>query len=489
MRPACSPSTVSVGFICLAALFLGQHGCGGFSGPSDNTCDPNGQSCADGQVCEAFIGGESQCATPVVLRGAVIELVSGAPIEGALVQAVDANGTAVGTTGLSASDGTFSLSVPAVRDAEGNPVDGVYTLRVQAAYYQEFPTAIRPALPLDVASAELQDEGWLIESALTTIGLIRIPGDTSDLGSISGTVQADGNAGALIVASDGEEAFTSFSDSQGDYVIFNVSPGTYTVQGYAAGMQLEPAYATLEAGEDVSDVHLMQSNRPLNTISGNVQIVNAPGDAITSVVLSVESTFDEFTGRGKVPPGLRVWPVSGAFSINDIPDGRYVVLAAFENDDLVRDPDQTIGGTAVVRVELPDPTLGNEVNLPEGFKVTEALSVIRPGADRPESLANSTPTLEWEDDSSEDGYELRVFDAFGNLIWEDELGPTSGSATVAHAYAGSSLQMGMFYQFRVVSFRERSGVRTAISATEDLKGVFLYLPTQASSGRTSQQPQ
>jgi hypothetical protein len=33
----------------------------------------------------------------------------------------------------------------------------------------------------------------------------------------------------------------------------------------------------------------------------------------------------------------------------------------------------------------------------------------------------------------------------------------------------------MFYQFRATSFRERNGPRTAISRTEDLKGVFFHL--------------
>ncbi|UCG15477.1 MAG: hypothetical protein JSV19_09280 [Phycisphaerales bacterium] len=360
---------------------------------------------------------------------------------------------------------------------------------MQAAEYQEFPTAIRPALPLDVASAESQDEGWVVESALTTIGLIRIPGDTSGLGSISGIVQGELNAGALVVASDEQAAFTGFSDSEGNYVIFNVPSGSYTVQGYLAGIQLEAVTVSIEEGEDVSGVDLLQSSQPLSTVSGNVQIVNAPGGAMTSVVLCVESTFDDRTGRGKMPPGLRVGSVNGAFSIGDVPDGRYVVLAAFENDDLVRDPDQTIGGTEIVRIELPDPALGNEVNLPEGFKVTEALSVTRPGAEGPERVANSTPTLEWEDDSSEDGYEIRIFDAFGNLVWEDEIGPTTGSATVTHLYAGPSLQEGMFYQFRVTSFRAHTEVRTAISTTEDLKGVFFYLDAETSSGETEQQPE
>ena len=197
---------------------------------------------------------------------------------------------------------------------------------------------------------------------------------------------------------------------------------------------------------------------------------------MTSVVLAVESTFVEAAGRGTVPPGLRVGNVLTDFNIEGVPDGRYVVLAAFENDGLVRDPDQTIGGTQIVRIEVPDPGTGNVIELPEGFKVTGALAVVSPGADGPEEIFTTTPTLEWEDDSSEEGYELRVFDAFGNEIWSEEIGPVSGSATVAHTYAGPTLEPGMFYQFRATSFREKLGDRTPISTTEDLKGVFQYLP-------------
>lgn len=253
------------------------------------------------------------------------------------------------------------------------------------------------------------------------------------------------------------------------------------MQGYAAGVQLDAVSASLEAGENVSDVELLQSDQPLNTVSGNVQIVNAPGESVTSVVLSVESTFEETAARGKVPPGLRVGDITGAFSITDVPDGRYVVLAAFENDELVRDPDQTIGGTRIVRIDVPDPVTGNTIDLSEGFKVTGALGVVQPGAAGPEQIDTITPTFEWEDDSSEDVYEIRVFDAFGNEIWQDEIGSVTGSATVTHTYAGPALEVGMFYQFRVTSFRERSGERTAISTTEDLKGVFFYLDPESSS--------
>ncbi|NIR38741.1 MAG: hypothetical protein GWO22_23065 [Actinobacteria bacterium] len=55
----------------------------------------------------------------------------------------------------------------------------------------------------------------------------------------------------------------------------------------------------------------------------------------------------------------------------------------------------------------------------------------------------------------------------------------SGSATVTGTWDGADPIPGMIYQFRAWSFRESTmdpPVRSYISATEDLKGVFLYQP-------------
>jgi len=442
----------------------------------DGSCDPLAADCEDGLVCDPALVGDPVCVLPVMIRGIVEQLSDQSPIEGALVQAVDVNGAAVGTSGVTDSGGQYTLTVPAVRDEEGSPVDGVYTLRVQAAGYQEFPTAIRPALPLDASAAEEGDEGWVIENPLTTVGLLVLPGDLSQLGSISGEILADAFAGILVVAEGGDGAYVGFSDSSGVYTIFNVPAGMYAVQGYAAGVQFDPVPVNVEPSEAVVDVDLVESTRPTSTVSGNVQIVNAPGGSVTSVVLAVESTFVESVARGAVPPGLRIGGVTGAFAIAGVPDGRYVVLAAFENDDLVRDPDENIAGTQVLHIEVPDPVAGNAITISDGFKITAALAVIFPGSDGPQSVTDAAPVFEWQDDSSEDGYEIFVFDAFGNQIWADEIGSFSGGATVTHPYAGPPLEVGMFYQFRVFSFRERGGSRSAISSTEDLKGVFFLAP-------------
>ena len=462
-----------VSLLLVVVFAFAPMGCG--DDDNQGECDLNSPDCAEDLVCEVVLGGKPHCVAPLVIRGIVLDATDDEPIRGALVQAVDPNGAAVGTSDETGSDGRFTLTVPASRDNDGNPATESYTLRTQAAGYQPFPTAIRPALPLDSGSALKTDGEWVIESAITTVKLLPLPGDTSGLGSISGTIQAEHHSGILVVAEDADQGYVGFSDASGDYTIFNVPAGSYIVNGYAAGVQLDPTEATLSAGDSETGVDLVEADRPLSTVSGNVQIVNSPGGSVTSVVLAVESTFVEDAARGQVPPGLRAGDVNGVFAIENVTDGRYVVLAAFENDDLVRDPDQTIGGTRIVHIEVPDPITGNTVTLPEGFKVTEALEVVYPGADGPQAIDSPTPTFQWADDSSEEGYNVAVFDAFGNVIWSDEIGPVSGSETVEHTYTGPALEEGMYYQFKAISFRDKTGARTAISTTEDLKGVFYYL--------------
>ena len=112
------------------------------------------------------------------------------------------------------------------------------------------------------------------------------------------------------------------------------------------------------------------------------------------------------------------------------------VLAAFENDLLVRDPDTSIAGTSIQRVTVAE---GQAVTMAESFKITEHLAIVSPGAEGPE-VVSGTPVFRWADDSSEDRYELEVYSALGDLVWADRAVPgVSGSATVEHSYAGPAL--------------------------------------------------
>ena len=115
-----------------------------------------------------------------------------------------------------------------------------------------------------------------------------------------------------------------------------------------------------------------------------------------------------------------------------------------------------------------------DMSLDTSFKVTEALEVMTPGASGPE-LLSGTPTFIWADDSSEDRYEVVLFDARGELVWaRDDVPKVTGSADVEVAYEGPDLIEGMYYQFRAVSVKDGQQGATRISATEDLRGVFVY---------------
>ncbi len=432
----------------------------------------------------------------VRIRGQVVDIADNAPIEGAQVQATDINNAPVGDMAITDAQGKYELTVPQFsalnneQDEDKEPEYAVYMLHCQALGYQPFPDVYRPSLPLDMALAEKAAPGpetllakMVIDetiTTLTTIKLIGLEGEPSALGILSGRValprRTEEDVRVLIVAENEAtgEAYTTFSGLNGEYTIFNLPAGTYRVHAYTQGIQFDPATGVvLEEGMERAGVELAHSSKPLNTVNGNIQIVNAPGGSRTSVILAVESTFNEATGRGVAPPGLRVANISGSFTMENVPDGRYAVLAAFENDGLVRDPDEFISGTDTIYIEVPAHDGAHEITIPS-FKVTGALAVIRPGAETPEAVHSPTPTFEWADDASEDGYEIWVFDSFGYEIWHTEIPGVSGSATVLLDYAGPSLDEGMYYQFRVASFREVQGIRSYISITEELRGVFYY---------------
>lgn len=450
-------------FALLATTVLASA-CGG-----DAACTiGSAEGCGEGLVCEAFPGDEARCVTPLFLEGRVFDLATDAPIADARVVALDANGGARSGVAFTDAEGLYSLQVSIPRNADGEPQAEAVTLRVDADDYQTFPKPPREALPIDLSTAVEEETGWTVANATTDVGLIAL--ESSGNGRIEGVVQAEDPGGVLVVAEQGDTAVsTSITGSDGSFVLFNVPPGATTVTGYRAGLYAPPVSVD-QTADGVTGVVLTGSSGGLVTVNGSVNIVNAPGGSSTSVILVVASTFEPTTARGEAPSGLRVAPVSNAFSIENVPPGRYAVLAAFENDELVRDPDMGIAGTDIVFIDVSDAT----VDIADSFKVTEALAVVSPGADGLEEVT-TVPELVWAQDSSEDGYYLHVYDAFGNLVHEDlTIGPGDGSAPITYdlAGAGVTLEAGMIYQFRAWSH----GRGSPISATEDLRGVFLFAP-------------
>jgi len=456
-------STIPIALASLAATLAGCDS----SAPVQMQCDPElNTGCPAEQACEKVMGGAPSCFAAVKVRGQVFDLAvgPGKPVASARIVAVDDAGAAISSVAVSGTDGMYDLRIPAPRNASGAIQNYKFTLRADAAGYQSFPGGLRPAIPSDVSSAVQSGASWIITNPSTNIGLIGLP--TALRSTITGKVVAPLHAGVLVVGG----GSSAISDIDGSFVLFNVTPGSVTVKGFAAGQQLTPATVTV-APSAQAEVVLTASSTPLSRVSGSLSLVNAGGISTTSVVLIVKDTFSATLERGETPRGLRKTGVSNQFTFEGVPDGEYTVIPSLDNDGAVRDPDTSISGTAIVNITVPNGAV-RDITLPTGFKVTAALAVRGPGMDQPEGITTATPLFKWADDSSEDGYELRVFDSFGAKIWENlAIAKVTGSADVTATYAGPALQPGMYYLFQALSYRIKTG-RVAISRTEDLRGIF-----------------
>lgn len=442
-------------------------------GDDESTACVPGDPCPGGWVCAEVRGGEPACFARVRIEGTVTDSTTGDGISHARVVALDASSSACSDAVDSGPDGAWSVEVQAVRDAEGKPLTFPVTLRVDAAGFLSFPLPPRTALPVDLADAVKTGDVWVVRSAATEVVLIPLAGPLGV--TVEGSVGGDDPDGVLVLAEVGGRAVaTAITDLAGEFRLFNVPAGSVSLRGVKAGVAAGPVTIEVES-DDVTGVTLPVTEAT-GVVRGSINLVDV-GDAETkqtSVVLVPDSTFVAAAGRGEVPAGLRAAGVKSAFQIDAVPPGRYAVLAAFENDGLVRDPDLWIAGTEIRRVDV---TPGGDADAGV-FKVTAALGVMSPGKDGMEDISDPEPLLAWTDDSSEDGYEVRVFDAQGNLVHEDKAVPrVTGGFRVDYKWTGAAMAEGGIYQFRAASYREDPrGNRTFISTTEDLTGVFRFVP-------------
>lgn len=431
-----------------------------------------GSECEPDLVCETRADGNARvCSAPLTISGSLRDALNDEPVGNALVFVLDATGTPI-TQAETNAEGKYSVSIAAPRDDDGSlPENAAWTLSASAQGYQPFPYGLRTAVPLTANQVESKDGQLTLTDDNADVVLLPLE-DTEGLAIVHGQID-ERAVGALVVAeSDAVPAPFGMVGPDGHFTIFNVPEGDAILKAYRSGISSRPKAVSITGGLD--DVSLSLDDAKLANVSGSINIVNAPGGSLTSVVLVPESVFDPISEKGPVPVGMRVPDppkapnVSGAFEFESVSPGKYVVLAAFENDGLVRDPDSNIGGTELQTIEVSD----SDVAVDESFKVTEALTVGGPGADGVEEVSGA-PTFTWADDSSEDLYAFVLRSALGEVVWEQPTVPgVSGNDVVSLEYAGPDLTKGMFYQFSVTSLRDTKDGAVPISRTEDLRGVF-----------------
>jgi hypothetical protein len=260
--------------------------------------------------------------------------------------------------------------------------------------------------------------------------------------------------------------------------VFNLDAATaYELRGYARGVNYAVATTgALAAGENVAPALALAAGTGA-TISGGL-IFNNGAVSPVGVALVVESTYLASLDRGETPPGLAVPSGASDYAVSGVPDGSYIVLAAYGIDGAVRDISGG-GNTAPVRVVVQ----GGVASISPAFKVKPAVSLTgidgQPVTGTPVAATSATPTFTWAKASaysSASTYRVKVYDAFGVETWShDQVAGNTNTAT----YAGAPLQPGMPYQLRILALAEAMPVPaapTVLSQTEDLLGVFTWQP-------------
>ena len=450
-------------------------GCGG----GNSECklgDPS--TCSSGQICEVVQNQQKPaCFAPVELQGRVFDLSTTVGIGSATVSALDENGAPAGSVAVTGADGSYVLPIPSMRaDASGTPIARKVSLRASARNYLTFPSGVRISLPIDTSGATRTDSSkpYVLSGGQANIGLISLPNAQQGNPTISGTVEVTpSQIGVLVVLETGGAAISTIADVNGTFTLFNVPAGAAQVQAYSRGTNYTAVPLNVQSGVDQSGVQLRKSGSGTATLNGSVNLVaGAPGP--TSVVLVIESTFNATLIRGEVPPGLRapnpgIAPnVSGAWSIDGVPDGKYVVLAAFENDGDVRDPDPNIAGTQIQHITVAGGAVMNGVQ--PSFKVTSAVQMVSPGAGDVMDAIAGAPVLTWQPYPSAHTYDVVLFDVLGNQVWSKlALIAVTGSPNSVTYDGATPLSSGRIYQWRATA---RGNAGNPISQTEELRGIF-----------------
>ena len=256
----------------------------------------------------------------------------------------------------------------------------------------------------------------------------------------------------------GGAGVTGIADRDGSYSIFNLAAGTeYVVTAYAKGANYVPVTTGPLASGD-NTVSLALAGPAGATITGDL-IFNRGATQNVEVTLVLESTYMSTLDRGESPPGLTVrGPGNDPYTFTGVPDGKYVVLAAFGLDGDVRDVSDG-GNTDAPRVTVQS---GAPVASTAPFKIVPAVELLTiggtvVGVDPIVVVTSEAPQFAWTKGNFDtQTYRVLVFDAFGNTVWSHDMAATTNDSVV---YAGSALQAGMPYQLRILAIKDSSSSR------------------------------
>ena len=398
-----------------------------------------------------------------ILTGTVTDAISGDPLANVFINVFnDTTNAPIGTSLTTGSNGTYAFQLE----------PGRYFMKFSKHKYESVP--LQGTIPTPFA----------IEAGISFERSVKLfPDETTNTGVISGKVTdgTDPLGGVLIIAtkSDGSSALSSVSDGEGNYYVFNVPAGSYLVKGLISGYDGEAVEASVTGNLETSGVDLVLGSGASGTFTG--QVIDLLAENIEVDVALIHAATRETI------PGLIAETENLAFTISNIPDGKYLARATFENDNRVMDPDR------IVKFGEPEVTIsgGNTVDLQ--IDVTGAVILVSPTNDSTtiEPMEITTPSLafEWEAFASTSDYVIEVSDINGTVVWGgfSKVGELlvkrieipSGQLIVDYNFDGTAtvsvLEPGRIYRWRIFASKNDQQSDTGwtlISASEDQRGLI-----------------
>ncbi|HAQ62576.1 TPA: hypothetical protein DCR49_11390 [Candidatus Delongbacteria bacterium] len=349
--------------------------------------------------------------------------------------------------------------------------EGNYYLEVTAQGFDPSPAPNVTAIPFFVTYQDTTAQvRYLNENPLAGAGYIE------------GKVEPAVN-NVLIIAENAADfnRYSGVSGPDGYFVVFNLPLGSYNIEAFKAGYKQSAAVSsTLYAGAPQDSVAVLVETYAGSSISGSTSFIAGAVAKPTDIVLRDIKTLDAI-------PGLTVsTDSSNNYTIDNIPDGDFIIWASLKNDDNVIDPDWLFKNPGAL--ELTFPTDSGTVL---GFTLTGAIvqnSPTNPADSIYAFMADSiVPTFVWTKISSYSSTKqwiLEVRDINGRRIW----GGFEPDGTINHAFIGaaetsvefnfdgsalSELVPGEIYQWSIWADDDTApGIQTLLSSSEDLRGLF-----------------
>jgi hypothetical protein len=349
--------------------------------------------------------------------------------------------------------------------------EGNYYLEVTAQGFDPSPAPNVTPVPFFVTTQD-------------TTGQVRFLNENliANTGFIEGKVEPAVN-NVLIIAENTADLskYAGVSGPDGYFVVFNLPLGNYDLQAYKAGyMQSAPVSSTINSGTPQDSVAVMVEPYAGSSVSGSTSFIAGGVAKPTDIVLRDKKTLYAI-------PGLSVSTDSAnSYSIDNIPDGDFIIWASLKNDGNVIDPDWLFKNPGGLDMTFPADS-GRIVD----FTLTGAIVQNSPTNPADSIYAFMTdsvvPTFLWTKISSYASAKqwiIEVRDINGNRIW----GGFEPDGTINHAFIGaaatsadfnfdgsasSSLVPGEIYQWSIWADDDSAaGVQTLLSSSEDLMGLF-----------------